>query len=304
MRKKYNIKENIQYLLFGQFVNGTASSSLGNDGTSLLKNTKTTNLRAYKNRMAELENTEEQLKKSRYDIDQFNQIKSVLINLSYNNNGQKTLCVDIVENVMDELRRERKTKMVLNDEEIEQYIEQDLVEVEKMDLKDMTPFQRKIVEEKQLFKAKLCQTISILRLGYMFKVLQAVWPGKASMLGADFFMYKVKKAERQSNKRKGFAIKAVGAKSGMSQIHSTNGSSMENIVGAEKKESDLKEPMLVGVDTFIDGITVKMQDAALKKLKSIEQIYKQNETLQGKDKVVNQLDTIEEGLQNLENNRH
>jgi len=57
---------------------------------------------------------------------------------------------------MDELRRERKTKMVLNDEEIEQYIEQDLVEVEKMDVKDMTPFQRKIVEEKQTFKAKLC----------------------------------------------------------------------------------------------------------------------------------------------------
>lgn len=47
---------------------------------------------------------------------------------------------------MDELRRERKTKMVLNDEEIELYIEQDLIEAEKMDPKDMTPFLKKIVE--------------------------------------------------------------------------------------------------------------------------------------------------------------
>jgi len=113
----------------------------------------------------------------------------------------------------------------------------------------------------------------------MYKVLQAVWPGKASMLGAEAFMYKVKKAERQSNKRKGFAVKAAGQKSAMSNVHSTQGSSQDNMAGVDNnKESDLKEPMLVGVDTFIDGITVKMQDAALKKLKSIEQIYKQNET--------------------------
>lgn len=58
MRKKYLIKENIQYLLFGQFLKGKGSSSLGTDGTNLLKNTKTSNLKAYKNRIAELENTE------------------------------------------------------------------------------------------------------------------------------------------------------------------------------------------------------------------------------------------------------
>lgn len=53
----------------------------------------------------------------------------------------------------------------------------------------------------------------------MFKVLQAVHPGKASMLGADAFMYKVKKIEAKANKKKSFDIK--GAKSG---IFSTAGS--------------------------------------------------------------------------------
>lgn len=46
-------------------------------------------------------------------------MKSVLLNLSFNDNGKGTLNTDIIENVMDELRRERKTAMVLADEDIE-----------------------------------------------------------------------------------------------------------------------------------------------------------------------------------------
>lgn len=59
---------------------------------------------------------------------QFKEIKSVLLNLSFNDNGKKTLNTDIIENVMDELRRERKTAMVLADEDIEEYILLDLIE--------------------------------------------------------------------------------------------------------------------------------------------------------------------------------
>ena len=69
--------------------------------------------------------------------------------------------------------------MVLNDEEIELYIEQDLSKAESMDEKDISPYLKKIMEEKKEFKEKLCQTVSILRLGYMFKVLKAIYPGKA-----------------------------------------------------------------------------------------------------------------------------
>ena len=90
----------------------------------------------------------------------------------------------------------------------------------------------------------------------------------------------------------------------MSAVHSTAGSSQENIQDIDKKESDLKEPILVGVDNFIDQLTVKMQDSALKKLKAIEQLYKANETLGGKKEIShNHLDTIEENLHNLENAR-
>lgn len=116
-------------------------------------------------------------------------------NFSYVNDGKKIIVVDIVENVMDELRRERKIKMVLDDAEIEEYIKLDLVEAELMDPKDMSYFLVKIMEEKKQFKLRLAQTVSILRLGYMFKMLQGVHSGKASMLGAEAFTKKVRKTE-------------------------------------------------------------------------------------------------------------
>ena len=125
------IKENIQYLLFGQFCNTDGgNSSLKGNGNAKLKSTKTINLQEYTNKVKQLADETEQQEKSREDILQFKEIKCVLLNLSLNDNGKKTLNTDIIENVMDELRRERKTAMVLADEDIEEYILLDLVEGE------------------------------------------------------------------------------------------------------------------------------------------------------------------------------
>ena len=60
----------------------------------------------------------------------------ILLNLSYNDNGTKTLNVEINQDVFDELRRERKTKMVLADADIEEYVDLDLVEGETLDEKE------------------------------------------------------------------------------------------------------------------------------------------------------------------------
>jgi hypothetical protein len=46
------------------------------------------------------------------------------------------LNVEIIQDVLDELRRERKTIMVLADADIEEYIDLDLVEGESIDEKD------------------------------------------------------------------------------------------------------------------------------------------------------------------------
>lgn len=312
MRQKYLIKENIQYLLFGQFINGN-KSSLGTTGTQILKSTKTSNLKAYRSKIQELENTAEQLTKSRYEIDQYNQLKSILINLSYSNGNQKTLCVDIVENVMDELRRERKTKMVLDDAEIEQYIELDLAEAATMKKEDMSPFLRGIVEGKEAFKLQVCQTVSILRLGYMFKVLQAVHPGKASMLGADAFMKKVKKIEARSKQKKAFDIN--GAKSG---IFSTAGSqdminmSQDNL-GIKGSNEDIENPLLAQMDLFIQKLKQKFTDTSQERIKDVEKILKEKapvaptmhrKTIANNDNNGAPLDTVEENLKRIESNRN
>ena len=55
--------------------------------------------------------------------------------------------------------------------------------------------------------------MSILRLGYMFKMLKAVHPNKAQMLGAEAFKLKVMKVESKDIKKNKFDI-IMGHKSG------------------------------------------------------------------------------------------
>ena len=150
---------------------------------------KTTNLAEYKEKVRKQEDTSIQETRSRYEIDQYNQVKSCLMNFSFNNKGHKTLSVEIIENVMDDLRRERKIRMVLADANIEEYIQLDL-EGLTPESEGVTPFCRKVILDKKKFKDDLSQTVSILRLGYMFTVLKKIHPGKASMLGAEAFKIK------------------------------------------------------------------------------------------------------------------
>lgn len=128
-------------------------------------------------------------------------VKTVLLNFSFNNKGSKTLCMDVIESVMDELRRERKIRMVLADESIEQYIKLDLSNL-KEDDPEISPFAKQVLSDKRNFKEQLCQKVSIIRLGYMFEVLKACYPGKAQMLGADFFEVKHMRQEKMELKRR------------------------------------------------------------------------------------------------------
>jgi len=136
-----------------------------------LRSLKTGNLRDYTKKVRALKDTTEQVGKSKYEIDQFNQIKTCLMQFSFDNKGVKTLSVDIIENVMDELRRERKIKMVLADTGIEDYIKLDLEGV-TLDTENLDPDVKQVLMDKKKFKDNLCQTVSILRLGYIYKVLK------------------------------------------------------------------------------------------------------------------------------------
>lgn len=104
---------------------------------------------------------------------------------------------------MDELRRERKTAMVLADEDIEEYILLDLIEGESQDKKDRTPHLNEVLEQKERFNADLCQTVSILKLGYMWRVLQIVHGSKATILGAEAYIKRVRLIEKRKMQQSG-----------------------------------------------------------------------------------------------------
>ena len=221
------------------------------------------------------------------------------MNFSYNNSNNKTLCVDIIIDVMDELRRERKIAMVLADAEIEQYIKLDFSNLDP-NAEGLDPFHKKSIEEKVFFRENLCQRISILRLGYMFRVLNAVHPGKASMLSAEAFKVKVIKMENKQDKRKKFASKKKDANA------SSIGGTMDSQVIREERALNLVDPLLLNINSFINEITDSVAKTGAEKKKEIETIYKDHgatttagDTKGGYD-THNQLDTIEENLAAIE----
>ena len=216
----------------------------------------------------------------------------VLINLSYENKGQNTLNVEIIADVFDELRRERKTRMVLRDEEIEEYI--------KMDLSDKiigggnTPQIEKVLQEKKTFKSELCQRTSIIRLGYMLKVLQTIHPGKASMLGADAFAAKVKLLEQKELQKKNSEFKT--ASGGDFDASSEENAEDEHQAAENNMERIISDPILKDLNVFVQGLKKQIEDVGKEKLEMFQKLYK-------KFTFTKPLDTIEENLNMLEEKR-
>jgi len=72
----------------------------------------------------------EQYEKSRHMLNQFNQIKRILMNFTFKDKGKQILSTEIIQHVMDEMRCERKIVMVLKDLNVDEYIHQDISELD------------------------------------------------------------------------------------------------------------------------------------------------------------------------------
>lgn len=67
--------------------------------------------------------------KSKQDLVQFNELKQILLNLTFWHKQDKILCNDIIWDVLDETRKERKIIMVLNDDGVDEYVNTDITEL-------------------------------------------------------------------------------------------------------------------------------------------------------------------------------
>lgn len=122
-----------------------------------------------------------------------------------------------------------------------------------------------VIEKKEIFKANLCDSVSILKLGYMYKVLQIIYPGKANLLGAAAFEYKVKKIERLKNTGKAKLMKGMSAMVSGGGSQDYNESSALNQLG--KDNSQIDDPLLKNLDTFISEVKEKINEKGKAKLK-------------------------------------
>ena len=76
--------------------------------------------------------------KSRDDLVQYNQIKKILHNLTFKNDQKRILCNDIISDVLDECRKERKIIMVLNDDNVDEYVDLNMTEIDITTVKEDT----------------------------------------------------------------------------------------------------------------------------------------------------------------------
>jgi hypothetical protein len=75
----------------------------------------------------------EQLSNSKHMLQQFNQMKKILMNFSFKDKNKVILSTEINWDVIDEMRKERKIKMVLRDLNIDEYIFLDMPEIDIYD---------------------------------------------------------------------------------------------------------------------------------------------------------------------------
>lgn len=63
-----------------------------------------------------------QYNSSIHQLKQFNQVKKIVHNMSIKDKSKKIVGIDMIINVMDEMRMERKIKMVITDAGVDEYI--------------------------------------------------------------------------------------------------------------------------------------------------------------------------------------
>lgn len=97
-----------------------------------LKSMKTQELKEH--RMDQIYQTsdmiKEQARMSRFQLEQCKELKQVLSNFSFKEKNQFINSSEINWNILDELRRERKIIMVLQDTEVEKYLGFDMTKID------------------------------------------------------------------------------------------------------------------------------------------------------------------------------
>merc|ERR1719329_554705 len=125
------------------------------------------------------------------------------MNFAFKDRAKLILSNDIIRDVMDEKRRERKIMMVLRDANVEQYIKMNMTELDinNADVVAEQPLEVQIaIQDKLEFRAQFAQTLFITRLNYIYRVLKQQYGRKATIADPDAFKDKIKVIERRERR--------------------------------------------------------------------------------------------------------
>lgn len=197
-RTRFNVIQNIQFIMFGQMV---PKHGFDNNGMSEFdkaatqyKSMRTQDLEFDRQQEKERLDDSIQFKRSREELVQYNEVKEILLNMSFKDKQKLILCNDIVWDVLDEVRKERKVIMVLNDDTIDDYISLDMTEVNILTAQDTADLSVQIKQacgEKLAFRRKLAQDVSLFRLDYILRVMRKVM-GKYTIADPSGFKQKLR----------------------------------------------------------------------------------------------------------------
>lgn len=192
--------------MFGQFIPKDGWHNKNDVGKGYtLRTMKTQELEEQRKEELKLLDDSIQMEKSKAELAQFNQVKKIIMNFAFRDKGKKILSCEINGNVLDEVRRERKINMVLQDKNVDNYINMDITEIDLYNndsWKDLSLETKLEITEKLLFRENLAQKVSITRLDYMLKVLKIVL-GKGTLTDPDAFRDKLRQMVRADRAAQG-----------------------------------------------------------------------------------------------------
>ena len=126
-------------------------------------------------------------------------------NLCFKDRSKNILIIDIIINVIEEMRMERKIKMVIQGKKVDEYCGVDITDIDMKAVfedqsiivnSDFDKDIQDILTEKLEFRHLFADQMSLIKLNYMFCVLQNIYGSKASISDPDAFKDKIKAIEK------------------------------------------------------------------------------------------------------------
>uniref|UniRef100_A0A7S3MYA8 Uncharacterized protein n=1 Tax=Strombidium inclinatum TaxID=197538 RepID=A0A7S3MYA8_9SPIT len=218
--------------------------------------------RLFKEREEELKKMSDNLQfiESKNQLIQFNQLKKLFHCFVFKQHERQILCSSIMLHIMDEMRKDRKIKMILKDRGIEDYVNLDITDIDLDALEDLEEYDLPIqiaISEKLDFRKRLAQRASLTKLNYYAVMMRKVF-GYANIPAPESFTDKLKNL--QKNSAIAGVKRADSNKSFFSMVSRTN---MSDKKSGEEDEEEYGDENDSGFED--DDDMIMSQDGQMKK---------------------------------------